>query len=67
MNACLLKPVNGALAPAARADLPDGGGAPPAAAANWYDGMWPHERDILRHPEHRMRLIDTQPDTPETP
>ncbi|MFO1520718.1 MAG: hypothetical protein U1G05_01495 [Kiritimatiellia bacterium] len=66
VNACLLKPVNGALAPPPGRTLMEAV-HPQQRPQNWYDGMWPHERDILRHPEHRMRLIDTQPDTPETP
>ena len=66
VNTCLLKPVNGEI------PLPAGETVfetphPQQQPWHWFDGMWPHERVVLRKPEHHMRLIDTQPELSAPP
>ena len=66
VNTCLLNPVNGEIPrPAGRTLLE--AEHPQQKPWHWFDGMWPHERVVLRKPQHHMRLIDTQPTPAKTP
>ena len=66
VNTCLLKPVNGEIPLPAGTTLLEAE-HPQQKPWHWFDGMWPHERVILRKPEHRMRLLDTHPEISESP